>query len=127
VASELPRQRDDGVSNRGVCFAAGSGLSGVGAGGLKDGLPGRRWPRHLRPHRHRRRRDMADQSGVWAGRGKDEPDARRHLDNPRAEFQEPQADGGELGGGERVCLGDGVAWLRPSEWSATGMVRLVAR
>ena len=32
----------------------------------------------------------------------------RHLDNPRAELQKPQADGGELGGGKRVSLGDGV-------------------
>src|ERR1700738_1330010 len=46
------------------------------------------------------------QRGLWAGSSKGEADAGSHLDNPRAELQEPQANGVELGGGERVCLGD---------------------
>ncbi len=49
---------------------------------------------------------MADQRGLWAGSSKGEADAGSHLDNPRAELQEPQANGVELGGGERVYLGD---------------------
>src|ERR1700735_4492388 len=52
---------------------------------------------------------MTDQSGVGAGCGKGEADPRRPLDNPSAKFQEPQANGGELGRGERVRLWDGVS------------------
>jgi hypothetical protein len=73
------------------------------------GLPGRSQPRRLRPRRHQHRGDVADQSGVWAGNGKGEPDARRRLDNPRAELQEAQAKGGELSSGERVCLRDNIS------------------
>ena len=73
------------------------------------GLPGRSQPRRLRPRRHQRRGDVADQSGVWAGNGKGEPDARRRLDNPRAELQEAQAKGSELSSGEHVCLRDDIS------------------
>jgi hypothetical protein len=52
---------------------------------------------------------VADYSGLWAINGKGEPNARCHLDNPRSELQEPQADGVELGGGERICPGNGVS------------------
>ena len=52
---------------------------------------------------------MTDQAGVRAGSSEGQPDARCHLDNPSAKFQEPQANGGELGRGERVRLWDGVS------------------
>ena len=70
---------------------------------------GRYQPRRLRPRRHQRRGDVAEQSGVWAGNGKGEPDARRRLDNPRAELQEAQAKGSELSSGEHVCLRDDIS------------------
>src|SRR4030081_2535983 len=94
-----------GVSYRGVCFTAGAGLWG-GAGGFGDGLPGRSRPRRLWPGRHQGCRDVADQSGVRAGNSEGEADARCHLDDTGTKLQEPQANGGELGGGKRVCLGD---------------------
>jgi hypothetical protein len=93
-----------GTAARCVCFAAGL-IFGC-AEGFRDGLPGRSRPRRLRPCRHQRSRDVADQSGVRAGSSKGKADAGRHLDNPRAELQKPQANGVELGRGERVCLGD---------------------
>ena len=52
---------------------------------------------------------MADQSGVRAGGGKGEPHARCHLNDASAEFQKAQADGGELGGGQRVRPRNGAS------------------
>jgi hypothetical protein len=45
------------------------------------------------------------------GSGQGVPDARCRLDNPRAELQKTQSNGGELGLGERVCLWDPDASL----------------
>src|SRR6202163_4783348 len=77
--------------------------------GFWDSLTGRWQPRRLWPRWHQRHCDEADQSGLWAGSGKGEPDTGCHLDNPHAELQEPQADGGELGRGEHVGFWDGVS------------------
>ena len=51
---------------------------------------------------------MADQSGVGAGSGKGEADARRDLDDAGTELQKPQAKSVKLSNGERVCPGNGI-------------------
>ena len=74
----------------------------LGAGGFRDGMAGHRRPRRLRPRGHQRGRDVADQRDLWAGCGDGEADARGRFDDAGAKLQQPQADGGELGGGERM-------------------------
>jgi len=59
--------------------------------------------------RHQRAGDLPDQSRLGTGSGKSEADARRRFDDAGAEFQQPQADGGELGSGAVVRFWDGVS------------------
>ncbi len=79
------------------------------------GQTGRELPRLLRSRRHQHRRDVPDQTGVWAGSGKSEPDARGHLDHAGIEFQKPQPGGLDPSAGTAllvpgfcpvVCLGE---------------------
>ena len=52
---------------------------------------------------------MADQRRFGAGGGEGETDAGCGLDDAGADLQQPQAQRGELGFGERIGLRDGVA------------------
>src|SRR6266851_1843086 len=89
-----------------VCFAAASGL-GVGAGSSRGWIAGAM----VAPSVYGSVGINA--AAMWrinAASGQAAAKARRTREaistNPRAELQEPQANGVELGGGERVCLGD---------------------
>ena len=102
------------MSQRGVCFAAGCGLW-VGAGGFGTDYRGDRGPVVYGPAGIRaaamwRIKVASGQAAAKARRTR-----RSHLDNPRAELQEPQANGGELGCGERVCLGDCITQVSSSQ------------
>lgn len=66
-------------------------------------------PRDLRLCGDQRGRDVAEEGGLGTGGGKGDADAGGGLDDTGAEFQQAQADGGKLGNGERLALGDGVA------------------
>ena len=54
---------------------------------------------------------MPEQRGIRAGAGERDADAGRGFDNPRGELDQPQAEGSELGGSERVVV-CGSAWRR---------------
>ena len=108
VASRPAHWRDEGVSYRSVCFAAGSGLWGTCWMVFETGYRGDRGPVIYGPAGISAAVMWRIKVGLWACCREGEADTRRHLDNPRAEFQEPQADGVELGGGERVCLRDRI-------------------
>lgn len=52
---------------------------------------------------------MADEGGVGAGGGEGDAHAVSRLADARADLQQPDPQGGELGLGQGVCLGHGVA------------------
>jgi hypothetical protein len=52
---------------------------------------------------------VAEERSLWASRGEGEADAGGGLDDTGTEREKAQADGGELGGGERMCRGDCIA------------------
>jgi hypothetical protein len=79
---------------------------GFGVGGI--GLCGAIWPRRSRSGGLKRDREAADEPGVWAGSGEGDPDARGGFDDACPELEKAKSDGGELGGGEHVRLGNGV-------------------
>lgn len=54
--------------------------------------------------------EMADQRCVWTGGGEGEADAGCGLDEAGAEFQQSEAQGGELGDRQRARFRDGVAY-----------------
>ena len=52
---------------------------------------------------------MAEERRLRARRGEGEADAGGGFDDAGSKLQKAQADGGELGSGERMCCGHGVA------------------
>src|SRR5216684_782109 len=91
-----------------VCFAAASGL-GVGAGSSRGWIAGAMVAPSFMALSASTPPRCGGSTRPPGKRQQGEADAGRHLDNPRAELQKPQTDGGELGRGERVRFWDGVS------------------
>jgi hypothetical protein len=76
---------------------------------LREGRSGRRLPRDLRTGGHQPDRELAEERGIGTSCGEGEADAAGGFDDPGAELEKAQADGGELGRGEGVRRRDRIA------------------
>ena len=77
---------------------------GVCGTGLRCGVPRRSWT-----SRHQPDGELAEECGIGTSCGEGELDAGGGFSDAGAELEEAHADGGELGGGQDVRRGDGVA------------------
>ena len=82
-------------------FCSGLGLGVLGSAG--------HLPRGSRSRRDQAASEEAEQPSVRTGGSEGHADAGGGFDDAGADLQEPESDRGELGGGQLVSRGDGVA------------------
>ncbi len=91
----------------------GPKVLGVGVG--ETGRIRGRWPRRLWPGELEAACDATEQLGFAAGAGERDADRCRRLDDAPSDLEQAQPQGGELGDGERLRLGDGIAPVSMSQ------------